>query len=265
MLFGPYLSERAWATVREDYSADGNAWGYFPHEHARYKAYRWGEDGIGGISDDKQRLCFALAFWNGKDAILKERMFGLTGAEGNHGEDVKEVYFYLDSTPTHSYLKMNYKYPQAAFPYAALIAENGRRSRMEPEFELWDTGVFAEDRYFDIDIEYAKAAPDDILCRITVRNMGPDAAPIHVLPTLWFRNTWSWGRNAAKPGMKLEHDGGARICQEFARRDRGLRSACGWRAGLDVLRKRDEQPPPLRQRECVGIHEGRLSPADHPK
>ncbi len=208
MLFGPYLSERAWATVREDYSADGNAWGYFPHEHARYKAYRWGEDGIGGISDDKQRLCFALAFWNGKDAILKERMFGLTGAEGNHGEDVKEVYFYLDSTPTHSYLKMNYKYPQAAFPYAALIAENGRRSRTDPEFELWDTGVFAEDRYFDIDIEYAKAAPDDILCRITVRNMGPDAAAIHVLPTLWFRNTWSWGRNAAKPRMSLAHEAG---------------------------------------------------------
>jgi hypothetical protein len=202
--FGPYLSERAWATVREDYSAGGDAWSYFPHEHARFKAYRWSEDGIGGISDDKQRICLAMAFWNGKDAILKERMFGLTGAEGNHGEDVKEVFFYLDSTPTHSYLKMNYKYPHAAFPYAALIEENRRRSRAEPEFELWDTGIFEEDRYFDIDIEYAKAAPDDILCRITVRNMGPEAAPIHVLPTLWFRNTWSWGRNDARPAMKIE-------------------------------------------------------------
>ena len=208
MLFGPYLSERAWATVREDYSAEGNAWAYFPHEHARFKAYRWGEDGIGGISDDKQRICLALAFWNGNDAILKERMFGLTGAEGNHGEDVKEVFFYLDSTPTHSYLKMNYKYPQAAFPYGALIEENRKRSRAEPEFELWDTGVFAENRYFDIDIEYAKAAPDDILCRITVRNMGPEPAPIHVLPTLWFRNTWSWGRNNTKPRMKLEQEAG---------------------------------------------------------
>jgi hypothetical protein len=203
-LFGPYLSERAWATVREDYSAGGDAWSYFPHEHARFKAYRWSEDGIGGISDDKQRICLAMAFWNGNDPILKERMFGLTGAEGNHGEDVKEVFFYLDSTPTHSYLKMNYKYPHAAFPYGALIEENRKRSRVDPEFELWDTGIFEEDRYFDIDIEYAKAAPDDILCRITVRNMGPEAAPIHVLPTLWFRNTWSWGRSDVKPGMKLE-------------------------------------------------------------
>ncbi len=205
-LFGPYLSERAWATVREDYSAGGDAWSYFPHEHARFKAYRWSEDGIGGISDDKQRLCLAMAFWNGADPILKERMFGLTGAEGNHGEDVKEVFFYLDSTPTHSYLKMNYKYPHAAFPYGTLIEENRKRSRVDPEFELWDTGIFEQDRYFDIDIEYAKAAPDDILCRITVRNMGPEAAPIHVLPTLWFRNTWSWGRSNAKPGMKLEKD-----------------------------------------------------------
>lgn len=206
LLFGPYLSERAWATVREDYSADGNAWAYLPHEHARFKAYRWSEDGIGGISDDKQRLCFALAFWNGNDPILKERMFGLTGPEGNHGEDVKEVFFYLDSTPTHSYMKMNYKYPHAAFPYETLIAENQRRTRRDPEFELWDTGIFSENRYFDIDIEYAKASPDDILCRVTVRNMGPDPAPIHILPTLWFRNTWSWGRNDTKPQMKLEHD-----------------------------------------------------------
>ena len=200
-LWGPYLSERAWATVREDYSADGEAWTYFPHEHARLRAYRWSEDGIGGLSDDKQRLCLAHAFWNGRDPILKERMFGLTGSEGNHGEDVKEVFFYLDSTPTHSYMKMNYKYPHAEFPYTALIEENRKRTRAEAEFELWDTGIFADDRYFDIDIEYAKASPDDILCRITVRNMGPKRAPIHVLPTLWFRNTWSWGRDDTKPGI----------------------------------------------------------------
>ncbi len=205
--FGPYLSERAWATVREDYSEGGDAWGFFPHDHARFKAYRWSEDGIAGISDDKQRLCMAMAFWNGNDAILKERMYGLTGAEGNHGEDVKEVFFYLDSTPTHSYLKMNYKYPHAAFPYSALIEENRKRSRHEGEFELWDTGVFHEDRYFDIDIEYAKATPDDILCRVTIRNRGPEAAPIHVLPTTWFRNTWSWGRNDAKPSIKLKGKG----------------------------------------------------------
>ena len=157
MLLGPYLSERAWATVREDYSPDGEAWSYFPHEHARFRTYRWSEDGIGGVSDDKQHLCLAHAFWNGRDPILKERMFGLTGSEGNHGEDVKEAFFYLDSTPTHSYMRMNYKYPHAEFPYDALIDENRKRSRTEPEFELWDTGIFGDHRYFDIDIEYAKA------------------------------------------------------------------------------------------------------------
>ncbi len=208
MLLGPYLSERAWATVREDYSPDGEAWSYFPHEHARFRTYRWSEDGIGGVSDDKQHLCLAHAFWNGRDPILKERMFGLTGSEGNHGEDVKEAFFYLDSTPTHSYMRMNYKYPHAEFPYAALIEENRKRSRTEPEFELWDTGIFADDRYFDIDIEYAKASPEDLLCRITVRNMGPDPAPIHVLPTLWFRNTWSWGRDDTKPWIKREEESG---------------------------------------------------------
>jgi hypothetical protein len=206
MLFGPYLSERSWATVREDYSADGNAWAYFPHEHARFKAYRWGEDGIAGISDDKQKICFALAFWNGKDPILKERMFGLTGAEGNHGEDVKDVWFYLDSTPTHSYMKMNYKYPQAEFPYQRLIEENRRRNRLEPEFELWDAGAFEQNRYFDCYVEYAKAGPDDILCKISVKNLGPDAAPIFVLPTLWFRNTWSWGRDDTKPWLKFDQN-----------------------------------------------------------
>lgn len=204
MLWGPYLSERSWATVREDYSADGNAWAYFPHEHARFKAYRWGEDGIGAISDEKQWLCLGVAFWNGKDPILKERMYGLTGAEGNHGEDTKDVWFYLDSTPTHSYLKMNYKYPQREFPYQRLIEENRHRNRLEPEFELWDAGMFDDNRYFDCMIEYAKSSPDDILCKITVKNMGPDAAEAHVLPTLWFRNTWSWGRNDTKPWMKFD-------------------------------------------------------------
>jgi hypothetical protein len=191
--WGPYLSERSWGTVREDYSADGSAWDYFPHDHARSRAYRWGEDGIGGISDRYQHICFALALWNGNDPILKERMFGLTGSEGNHGEDVKEYYFYLDSTPTHSYMKMLYKYPQAAFPYTDLASENRRRGYTDFEYELLDTGVFDDNRYFDVFIEYAKADPDDILAQITVVNRGPQAADCHVLPTLWLRNTWSWG------------------------------------------------------------------------
>src|SRR5713226_2853573 len=191
--WGPYLSERQWGTVREDYSADGNSWEYSPHDHARSRAYRWGEDGLLGICDRQCRLCFALCLWNGRDPILKERLFGLTGPEGNHGEDVKEVYFYLDSTPTHSYMKALYKYPQTEFPYDSLVRENGRRSKQEPEFELIDTGVFNEGRYFDIFVEYAKAAPEDIFFRITVDNRGPAAATLHLLPTLWFRNTWSWG------------------------------------------------------------------------
>jgi len=191
--WGPYLSERQWGTVREDYSPNGDAWNFFTHDHARSRAYRWGEDGIAGISDDKQRLCFALALWNGKDPILKERLFGLTNSEGNHGEDVKEYYFYLDSTPTHSYMKYLYKYPQAAFPYADLLATNGRRTREEFEYELLDTGVFKDNRYFDVFVEYAKEGPDDILVKITACNRGPDAAELHLLPTLWFRNDWaSW-------------------------------------------------------------------------
>src|SRR5581483_6115384 len=191
--WGPYLSERQWATVREDYSPDGRLWEYFPHDHARSRVYRWGEDGLLGICDRECRLCFALALWNEKDPILKERLFGLTNPEGNHSEDVKECYFYLDSTPTHSYLKALYKYPQAEFPYAWLLEENRRRSRQEPEFELIETGVFDDGRYFDVLAEYAKAAPDDILIRITVANRGPEAARLHLLPTLWFRNTWTWG------------------------------------------------------------------------
>jgi len=191
--WGPYLSERAWGTVREDYSAGGDAWNYFPHDHARSRVYRWNEDGLAGICDRNQYICFALALWNGQDAILKERLFGLGGTEGNHGEDVKEYYFYLDSTPTHSYMKMLYKYPQMPFPYADLVNENRRRGYQDFEYELLDTGIFNENRYFDVMIEYAKAGEDDILIQITATNRGPNAAPCTILPTLWFRNTWSWG------------------------------------------------------------------------
>ena len=204
--WGPYLSEREWGTVREDYSRYGQAWDYFSHDQARSRAYRWGEDGIGGICDRHQIVCFALALWNRRDPILKERMFGLTGNEGNHGEDVKEQYFYLDSTPTHSYMKMLYKYPQAEFPYAHLVAENRRRSKADPEFELIDTGVFDGDRYFDVFIEYAKAATEDILVRITAWNRGSERAPLDLLPTIWFRNTWSWGRESAHPKLWREPD-----------------------------------------------------------
>ena len=192
--WGTYLAERQWGTVREDYSADGTCWDYFPHDHARSRVYRWGEDGLLGLTDRQNRLCFAVALWNGKDPILKERLFGLTGPEGNHGEDVKECYFYLDATPTCSYAKALYKYPQAAYPYAQLVEENRRRGRGEREYELADTGVFDESRYFDVFVEYAKDAPEDVLIRITVANRGPEAATIHVLPTLWLRNTWAWGR-----------------------------------------------------------------------
>ncbi len=212
--WGPYLSERQWGTVREDYSASGNCWDYFPHDHARSRAYRWGEDGLLGICDRQCRLCFAVALWNERDPILKERLFGLTNSEGNHGEDVKEEYFYLDATPTHSYLKGLYKYPQAEFPYAQLVAENARRGVHEREFELADTGVFDEGRYFDVGVEYAKASPNDLLIRIRVTNRGPERAPVHVLPTLWFRNTWSWGCLHEgcwpKPGFRLRPDGSVR-------------------------------------------------------
>jgi hypothetical protein len=204
--WGPYLAERQWGTVREDYSEHGNVWDYFSHDHARSRAYRWGEDGLLGVCDRQGRLCFALALWNGRDPILKERLFGLTGPEGNHGEDVKESYFYLDSTPTHSYLKALYKYPQAEFPYERLVRENRNRGKADPEFELADTGVFDDNRYFDVFAEYAKAGPDDIAVRITVANRGPEDATLHLLPTLWFRNTWSWGRSgegyASKPELR---------------------------------------------------------------
>ena len=201
--WGPYVSERAWGTVREDYSASGAVWDYFPHDHARSRAYRWNEDGLAGICDRHQIVCFAIALWNGRDPILKERPFGLTGPEGNHGEDVKEYYFYLDSTPTHSYMKYLYKYPQRAFPYADLMEQNRRRGRGEPEYELLDTDVFAGDRYFDVFVEYAKGSPEDILCRISIVNRGDEPAPIHLLPTIWFRNTWSWGRDTGHAPPRL--------------------------------------------------------------
>jgi hypothetical protein len=206
--WGPYLSERQWGTVREDYSAGGTAWEYFPHDHARSRAYRWGEDGIAGISDAEQLVCLSLALWNGRDSILKERLFGLTNSQGNHGEDVKEEYFYLDATPTHSYLKMLYKYPQRAFPYADLVAENARRDTGQPEYELHDTGVFADNRYFDVFVEYAQAEPGDILMKITAWNRGPEAAPLHIIPQLVLRNTWSWGTGEVKPALSAL-DGGA--------------------------------------------------------
>ena len=212
--WGSYLSERQWGTVREDYSPGGTAWEYLPHDHARSRTYRWGEDGIGGISDRHQLICFGLAMWNGRDHILKERLFGLNGHEGNHGEDVKEYYFYLDATPTHSYMKMLYKYPQVEFPYDQLVAENGRRSRKEPEYELIDTGVFHENRYFDMFVEYAKADVEDILIKITAINRGPDAAPLHLLPSLWFRNTWSWGRDDRRPTITPTNPISGNTCLE---------------------------------------------------
>ncbi|HVO25731.1 MAG TPA: glucosidase, partial [Candidatus Margulisiibacteriota bacterium] len=205
--WGPYLSERQWGTVREDYSDSGDAWNYFPHDHARSRAYRSGEDGLAGFSDEKQRLCFALALWNGADPILKERLFGLTNGEGNHGEDVKEYYFYLDSTPTHSYMKYLYKYPQSAYPYDQIVATNRGRSKTEAEYELLDTGVFDGDRYFDVFVEYAKASPEDVLIEITVYNRGPEPTTLHVLPTLWFRNLWSWGGNVERPLLRATSGG----------------------------------------------------------
>src|SRR3990170_3260270 len=205
-MFGPYLTERQWGTVREDYSAYGSAWEYVSHDAARSKAYRWGEEGIGGISDDHQLLNFAVAFWNKKDPIIKERIFGLTGNEGNHGEDCKEHYYYLDSTPTHSYMKMLYKYPHGEFPYARLVAENKKRGKLDPEFELIDTGIFNDDRYFDVFIEYAKADTHDLLIKFTIHNRGPETASLHVLPQVWYRNTWSWGYDNYKPEMFLDDE-----------------------------------------------------------
>jgi hypothetical protein len=209
--WGPYLSERAWGTVREDYSPGGTAWDYFPHDHARSRAYRWNEDGLAGICDRHQRICFAVSVWNGRDPILKERLFGLTGNEGNHGEDVKEYYFYVDSTPTHSYMKYRYRYPHAAYPYAELVQENRRRGRAASEYELVDTGVFDGNRFFDVEVEYAKADAEDILVRVHVTNHGSERAPIDVLPTVWFRNTWSWSEGATRPSLSRA-DAGTSFC-----------------------------------------------------
>src|ERR1700723_835069 len=202
--WGPYLSERQWGTVREDYSEYGTAWEYFPHDQARSRAYRWGEDGLGGICDRHQRICFAIALWNGNDPILKERLFGLTGSEGNHGEDVKEYYFYLDSLPSHAYMKYLYKYPQRAFPYAQLLDENRRRGRSDPEYELLDTGIFDDDRYFDVFVEYAKESPQDNLIRVRAINRGPATASLHLLPTLWFKDDWSWFPSNARASIQIE-------------------------------------------------------------
>src|SRR5947208_3699282 len=204
--WGPYLSERQWGTVREDYSEYGTAWEYFSHDQARSRAYRWGEDGIGGFGDDQLLLCLGLALWNGRDPILKERLFGLTNSQGNHGEDVKELYYYLDGTPTHSFLRMLYKCPQGAFPDSALVEENGRRTARDPEFELVDTGIFDEARYFDVEIEYAKGGVDDILMQLTVHNRGPDAAPLRLVPQLWARNIWTWNPGPTKPLLAADGD-----------------------------------------------------------
>ncbi|HEX8879517.1 MAG TPA: hypothetical protein VF749_05775 [Candidatus Acidoferrum sp.] len=231
--WGPYLSERQWGTVREDYSRDGTAWEYFPHDHARARAYRWGEDGIGGISDRHQMMCFGLALWNGRDPILKERLFGVTGNQGNHGEDVKECYFYLDSTPTHSYMRMLYKYPQAAFPYERLVEENARRGRGQPEFELLDTGIFSDGRYFDVFVEYAKADVEDILIRITAFNRGPEAVLLHVLPQFWFRNTWSWGKDLRRPIARIAASPPGTACVELQHWQYGKRwLLCAGNPGL---------------------------------
>jgi hypothetical protein len=246
--WGPYLSERQWATVREDYSAESDVWRSFPHDHARSRAYRWGEDGILGISDRQCRVCFALALWNHRDPILKERLFGLSGPEGNHGEDVKELYYYLDSTPTHSYMKGLYKYPQAEFPYARLVDENRRRGLPDAEFDLPDTGIFNDGRYFDVFVEYAKAAPEDLAIRVTVHNRGPEAAPLDLLPTVWFRNVWSWQHGAAKPRLSLaggvveiDHRGlKSDLVDDLVRRGRDLErlvlaQAVRWHLGGRVL------------------------------
>ena len=246
--WGPYLAERQWGTVREDYSGDGSVWDYFSHDQSRSRAYRWGEDGLLGITDRQCRLCFALALWNGRDPILKERLFGLTGPEGNHGEDVKELYYYLDSTPTHSYLKGLYKYPQAEFPYEPLVRVNRERSKTEPEYELLDTGVFDDGRYFDVIAEYAKADEDDILIRITVANRGPEPATLHLLPTVWFRNTWSWGRSGEgywpKPSLRRLAGGGAAIAAEHSGLGRYVLEADAASDGLPgaaLHRERDQR------------------------
>ncbi len=241
--WGPYLAERAWGTVREDYSPDGEAWEFFPFDHARSRAYRWNEDGLGGICDDRQTLCLAFAFWNGVDPFLKERIFGLDGHQGNHGEDAKECWWYLDSTPTHSWMRWRYAYPQQAFPYAQLVEENARRTRLDPEFELVDTGALAGGRYFEITADYAKATPEDILIEVTARNCGPAEATLHLLPTLWFRNTWSWADDRQRPEVSAE--GGCLRAVKPRARPAAARGHAGGHAAR--LRQRDQRPTALGQ------------------
>ena len=254
--WGPYLSERQWGTVREDYSDGGDAWSYFTHDQARSRAYRWGEDGLAGISDDKQRLCLALALWNERDPILKERLFGLTNAEGNHGEDVKEYYFYVDNVPTHSYQRYLYKYPQAEFPYNDLVAVNRERSRHEFEYELIDTGIFDAGNYFDVEVEHAKASPEDIFCRVTVHNRSAEAAVLHVLPTLWFRNTWSWGDGEPKPRIaRVDAPYPVVRAEDHQLGDFYLYAAPG--GGPAVLRQRDEHRARVRRRADHPLPQGR--------
>ena len=271
--WGPYLSERQWGTVREDYSEKGGAWEYFPHDHARSRAYRWGEDGLLGICDRECRLCFAVALWNERDPFLKERLFGLNGLEGNHGEDVKECYFYLDSTPTHSHMKALYKYPQREYPYAGLREENARRGKSAGEYELLDTGAFSGGRYFDVVVEYAKGAPDDMLIRISVCNRGPERAPLHLIPTFWFRNTWSWGRTGEshwpKPRMTpdrkvvfRQRSSRARVAGEAV--FFGGTSVRGRSSSAPVHRERNELPATLRHTESDSLRQGRFSSVHRP-
>ncbi len=253
--WGPYLSERQWGTVREDYSPGGTAWDYLPHDAARSHAYRWGEDGLAGFADDKLLWCLSLGLWNGQDPILKERLFGLTNEQGNHGEDVKELYYFQDGTPTHSYMRMLYKYPQAAYPYEHLVEENHRRGQADREYELVDTGIFAENRYFDVVVEYAKASPDDILMQVTVHNRGPDAAPLHILPHLWARNTWSWDSGVPRPQI-AQHGKQVVANASLAAARPGLRGGCQRR--MAVLRERDQHEPPVRHeghRAVQGRHQ----------
>jgi hypothetical protein len=255
---GPYLSERQWGTVREDYSDNGDAWNYFTHDQARSRAYHWGEDGLAGFSDDHQRMCFALALWNGKDPILKERLFGLTNSEGNHGEDVKEYYYYLDSTPTHSYTKYLYKYPQNAYPYGDLIETSRRRGRNDWEYELLDTGIFNEDRYFDVFVEYAKAAPGDVLIQISLCNRGPEAASLHVLPTLWFRNTWSWWPDQPKPSLReVKGDSGVGTIAASHARAGQLFPPLRGKSASAVHRKRHQQRAAVRPAQRDALCQGR--------
>ena len=258
-LWGPYVSERQWGTVREDYSADGEAWAYLPHDHARSRAYRWGEDGLAGFCDVEQRLCLGLALWNGRDPILKERAFGLTGAEANHGEDVKEYWWYLDAVPSHAWNRWRYHYPQAAFPYEDLRQENGRRGKLDPEYELLDTGVFDDDRYWIVEVHYIKADPTDVLMSVQVTNAGPDPETLHVLPTAWFRNTWSWEVDSPRPGLEATAAGTVAVHHPFLGELEFLAAPGpdGAAPGCAVLRERDQRRAALRHRIRHCVPEGR--------